>query len=376
MCTYKHIGRLRSARLVGREVASFYILLGETQTAAAFLSDAVRTFEQDKWHELAAQTQIELAECHKKADDVKKFIKTSACVAAALEIDTLIRWTYFDEMRKCLQSLDKPLVVPFNDIIKITSVALKNEAVILQDSVINVELAIESNFPREILCTSVVISVEVETKDNRKNEKYCKSRTVTSRDLKPRDPLLQRLQIHRHLDHKQDKQLASASVVCKHPEHKRKDSVAPPKSDFSCCLQVNNLVSGFTRGPQRSQSTFQFQPLVVTPGVNVIKLSKQANTIGKYYLGQVAIHMKNLHLISQMLSPRLAFEIKEEAPLVRLHKTDAPLLSGFEQIMNLIVTIGSYTVESVSLHNFVTTKEKMLYFTIDYQLLRKRRDSN
>ena len=244
MCTYKHIGRLRSARLVGRQVASFYVLLGETQTAAAFLSDAVRTFEQDKWHELSAQTQIELAECYKKAKDTKKFIKTCANVAAALEIDTLIRWAYFDEMTKCLQLLDKPLVVPFNDIIKISSIALKSDAVVLQDGMITAELVIESNFPREILCTRVVISMELETKECRKNEKYSKNRTLTSKHFKPRDPLLQRLQIYRLLDHKQDKQLASASVVCKQPEQKRKDSVvAPPKSDFTYCLEIHNLVS-------------------------------------------------------------------------------------------------------------------------------------
>lgn len=65
MGTYKHIGRLRCARLVGTEVASFYMLLGETQKAAAFLSDALRTFEEDGWREVAAQIQVELAECHR-----------------------------------------------------------------------------------------------------------------------------------------------------------------------------------------------------------------------------------------------------------------------------------------------------------------------
>lgn len=243
MCTYKHIGRLRSARLVGREVASFYILLGETQTAAAFLSDAVRTFEQDKWHELAAQTQIELADCYKKAGDVKKFIKTSACIAAALEVDTLLRWTFFDEMKKCLESIDKPLIVPSQDIIKILKVSIKNDAVVLQDSTVNVELVLVSNFPREIICTNILICIEQEIKENRKNEKYSKKRNLTNKDLKPRDPLMQKLQIKRFLDYKQDKTLASASVVCMQPEHKRKDSAAaPPKSDFSCSFQVPNLV--------------------------------------------------------------------------------------------------------------------------------------
>lgn len=245
MGTYKHIGRLRSARLVGREVASFYMLLGETQKAAAFLGDALRTFEQDGWHELAAQTQIELAECFKKAKDIRKLIGASAFVSAALEIDTLIRWTYFDEMRKSLDSLDKPLVVPFNDIIKIVSVGLKSDSVTMQDSMINVELVIESNFPREIVCTNLVISLEVDNKENKKhNEKYISSKVLTGKDLKSQNPLLQWLRIKRNLDYKQDKQLATAGIVSKFTELKRKDSTAPQtQGDFSYCLEVSSLVS-------------------------------------------------------------------------------------------------------------------------------------
>ncbi|KAJ8924392.1 hypothetical protein NQ315_007188 [Exocentrus adspersus] len=332
MGTYKHIGRLRSARLVGREVASFYMLLGETQKAAAFLGDALRTFEQDGWHELAAQTQIELAECFKKAKDVRKLVGASAFVSAALEIDTLIRWTYFDEMSKCLDSLDKPLVVPFNDIIKIVSVCLNSDSVIMQDSMINVELVIESNFPREIVSTNLVVSLEVDNKENKKsNEKYCSSRILTGKDLKQRDPMLQRLRIKRNLDYKQDKQLATAGIASKYTELKRKDSAAPPvQADFSYCLEVPDL------------------PLLITPGLNVIRLKKQANKIGKFYLGQVAIHVKNLHLISSMLTPRLALEIREESPSLKLYKRTAPLLSGIEQIMNLILTIGSYIIEPKS----------------------------
>lgn len=244
MGTYKHIGRLRSARLVGREVASFYMLLGETQKAAAFLGDALRTFEQDSWHELAAQTQIELAECFKKAKDIRKLINASVFVSAALEIDTLIRWTYFDEMRKSLDFLDKPLVVPFNDIIKIVSVGLKSDSVIMQDSMINVELVIESNFPREIVCTNLVISLEVDKENKKQNEKYISGKVLTEKDLKVQNPMLQRLRIKRNLDYKQDKQLATAGIASKFTELKRKDSAAPQtQGDFSYCLEVSSLVS-------------------------------------------------------------------------------------------------------------------------------------
>ncbi|KAG5877673.1 hypothetical protein JTB14_013918 [Gonioctena quinquepunctata] len=330
MGTYKHIGRLRSARLVGREVASFYMLLGETQKAAAFLTDCLKTFEQDGWHELAAQTHIELAECHKKAQDTKKFVASSVHVAAALEIDTLIRWTYFDEMRKCLDALDGELIVPLGDIVKIISVSVKNDGVVMQDSNINVELVVDSNFPREVVCTNLLISLEADNREHNKksNERYCVNRVLTDKDMKPQDSRLQRLRIKKNLDVKQDKQLASAGIASKFTELKRKDSspAAPVQGDFSHCLNAINL------------------PLVITPGLNLIRLKKQANQLGKFCLGQVAVHLKNLHLVSTSLTPKLAFEVKEEAPSLKLYKKAAPLLSGMEQIMNLILTMGSYSI--------------------------------
>lgn len=246
MGTYKHIGHLRSARLIGREVASFYMLLGETQKAAAFLGDVLRTFEQDGWRELAAQAQLELAECHRKAGDTHRFIRACAAVSAAPEIDNLIRWSYFDEMQKCLNSLDKPLVVPFEDIIKIVSVSVKNDGAVMQDSNIEVELVVDSSFPREVLCTSVLISLELESKDHKKakDKSVNSGRTIITKDLKMHNLALQRLHIQRHLDYKQDKQLSSASVVCKNAPLKRKDSaVAPQTSNFDICLEVSTLVS-------------------------------------------------------------------------------------------------------------------------------------
>lgn len=79
-----------------------------------------------------------------------------------------------------------------------------------------------------------------------------------------------------------------------------------------------------------------------------MRLNKRANQVGKYFLGQVAIHIGNLHLYSAPLIPRLTVEVKEEGPTLKLYKRAAPLLSGIEQIMNLIVTIGSYTIDPVS----------------------------
>lgn len=93
---------------------------------------------------------------------------------------------------------------------------------------------------------------------------------------------------------------------------------------------------------------YNFQPLVLTPGVNVIRLIKKASDIGKYHLGQIAIHIGKLHLISAQLNSKLVVEVKREEPNLRLDKGTAALSSGLEQIMQLTLTIGSYTIPSVS----------------------------
>lgn len=162
-------------------------------------------------------------------------------VAAAPEIDTLLRWSYFDEMCKSLDGLNECLTVPFNDVVKIISVSIKNESVAMQDSQIEVELVVDSNFPREVICTNVLISLEADVKDHKKPREKCRS--VTANNLKVEEPLLQKLPLQRHLDYNEDKQLSSANVVCKSKTLKRKDSAAAPQqSDFSQSLEVSTLV--------------------------------------------------------------------------------------------------------------------------------------
>lgn len=79
-----------------------------------------------------------------------------------------------------------------------------------------------------------------------------------------------------------------------------------------------------------------------------MRLKRKATQFGKFFLGQIALHIGNLQLYSSLLIPRLAVEVKEEGPTLKLYKRAAPLLSGIEQIMNLILTIGSYSIEPVS----------------------------
>lgn len=172
MGTYKHIGRLRSARLVGRELAAFYRQLGEPQKAAAFLGDALKTFEQDNWKDLAAHAQLELAACYAQGGDVRRHVRACSAVAAAPEVDTLVRCAHFDDMLKSMERLDRMLIIPFGNIFKIISVTINGDPMrITQDSHLQVDLLIDCNFPRKIVCSNLVISLEVD-KERPKKENH------------------------------------------------------------------------------------------------------------------------------------------------------------------------------------------------------------
>lgn len=86
---------------------------------------------------------------------------------------------------------------------------------------------------------------------------------------------------------------------------------------------------------------------MLTPGVNIIRLSKMASVVGKFYLGQIAVKIKHLQLVSAFLSNKLAIEVIREDPKLRLDKGADDLLSGFEQILDLSLTVGSYHLEPV-----------------------------
>ncbi|XP_022909829.2 trafficking protein particle complex subunit 10 [Onthophagus taurus] len=326
MGTYKHIGRLRSARLIGRELAFFYMLLGETQKSAAFLNDVLKTFEQDNWKELAAQTQVDLAECYKKSNDTRKFIRACTAIASSPDIDTLIRWTYFDEMLKSLENLDKPLLVPFKDVVKVINVSVKNDQPLMQDREYDIEVTLESNFPREVLCGKILASLEGEQEQRKGKEKN--SRGLNN--YRTHEVAMQRMKIQRHIDYKQDKQISSASVVCGKHVLKRTDSGVAnngQNSDFSFSLECTKL------------------PLMLTPGINIIRLKKKATIVGKRSIGHIAIYIGKLELVSTPVSPKITIEVKREEPSIRLDEGQWPLLFGLEQRLELTITIGSYKID-------------------------------
>ena len=205
--TYKHVSRLRSARLVGLDLGNFYCSLNEPNKAIVFFTDLLRELKNEKWSALASQTLLELASCYKKMDDMLSYTKICAAISCCVDLEVLVRTFYFDEFLKCLKLLTTANnLVPLEDHFKILDIHLFNKSPVIQDSVLTVELKIESNFPREIICELIAINYELVGKQQSQD-------LATEFDMLPFTIVL---------DHKQDNSLSGASVICENKEKIRR----------------------------------------------------------------------------------------------------------------------------------------------------------
>ncbi|XP_053694364.1 trafficking protein particle complex subunit 10 [Sabethes cyaneus] len=325
--TYKHVSRLRSARLVGLDLGTFYITLNEPQKAVVFFTDLLRELKTENWHFLSSQTLLQLASCYKKMDDIVSYTKTCGAIACCVDLEKLVRTFYFDEFLTSLKQLKAHRTTDINalnvitvleDHFQIIDINLTHSSIV-QDDVILVVLKLESNFPREIPCEQVQLSFEMDPKQA--------SESPNAQPGLPEATAL--LPITLHLDYKQDDTLSCASVACdnktKQPVRRTSSTrrrISPTqRSDFTNCVASEKMV--------------------LQPGLNTIELKVKAKRVGSWTFKQLSIQIDNVEFLSESLptSP-VNFEIITKASSAVLNFMN--LIAGVEQPVKLIVSGGSF----------------------------------
>ena len=162
--TYKHIGRIRSARLIGKDMAAFYLQLGQTQKAAAFLADGLKTFQQENWSCLTVRTLLDLAHCYSVLGEKEKYVRTCAQIASSSVAKDSERNHFFDEMMNTLSELgnDTNIILTAEDIINFRSCQIVKSSVeqkIIPGTSLTFSLELENNLPKAVICESLKISL-------------------------------------------------------------------------------------------------------------------------------------------------------------------------------------------------------------------------
>lgn len=173
---------------------------------------------------------------------------------------------------------------------------------------------------------------------------FCFYFSIKLDDLKPKNPLLNPLQITSQLHYKEDKTLQKATIECQNPKMtlKRSDSSKYRKP------------SATTRN--NYQNCFATDNFILTPGVNEITLEYVAKTCGTFKLSQVSLLIEDkLEFLSNaLMCTRIGFEVVTQGVNVYLNKVEPKkdLVAGLEHAMELVVTSGSSHIMEVSLVHF------------------------
>ncbi|XP_063896992.1 trafficking protein particle complex subunit 10 [Helicoverpa armigera] len=395
MGTYKHIGRLRFARLIGRDLAAFYSELGETGKAVVFLMDALRSYEEQGWRDLAAQTRLELVAAAKKMGDMDRYTKLSATIASTAELEILVRNFYFEEMMKSIREelSKKPesVLTELNDCFKVVSASLvpSERGVYITDNKVQCRMTVVSYLPKDVACTRAAISIERCKDDKAEKRTPVKSyktdlsvsgnvsqnnsprrgtvepdndstNLITSirlDDLKPKNPLLNPLQINSQLHYKEDRSLQKVTVECQNPKVtlKRSDSCKYRKP--SATLRNNY------------ENCFSVEGIVLKPGSNDLVLDFVASKCGTFKLGQVSLLIEEkLEFLSNVLiGTKMGCEVVTQGVNVYLNKVEPKkdLVAGLEHAMELVVTSGSSIIKENTTILLKTSTGLVIRFATD-----------
>ncbi|XP_058058025.1 trafficking protein particle complex subunit 10 [Anopheles bellator] len=327
--TYKHVSRLRSARLVGLDLGNFYITLNEPQKAVNFFTDLLRELKAENWHYLASQTLLELASCYRKMKDNVNYTKTCSAIACCQDLELLVRTFYFDEFMKSLRLLQTirnedidalSVLCSLEDHFRVDRVQLDSTSIVQDDFVI-VRLDIESHFPRELLAEQVLLSFEMNAKQSVDPGGAGSKPSATE--------IGAHLPVILHLDYKQDNTLSGASVACDNPVKQpvRRSSstrrkVSPTqRSDFTHCVGSEQVL--------------------LQPGPNTVTLKTKATRVGTWSFRQLSVQIQSVEFLSESLPVRSeTFETITKASIASLNFVN--LVAGVEQPVELLISAGSF----------------------------------
>ncbi|KAK6170462.1 hypothetical protein SNE40_018849 [Patella caerulea] len=341
MGTYKHISRFRSARILGRDMADFYMKIGEPQKAEGFLLDAIKMYQQENWGNLADGTMLDLAQCLLSMNEVDKYFKTACHIACSCCLKLNDRKEYFKEvLRLASENEGNMYQMRASTVFTLEEANINNSSVILHDDFI-VDLTVKSNFPEQVVCNQIEISI-IKAGDlgtspfKRRTHVRNPSLTFKNHEHIPNfRPITKQLPTHidAHSTYeRRNGKVVSCAIGCAnaHDLLKRCDSGPVEseivlKGDYSLCMSVANVT--------------------LNPGCNDIQLRVKTEDKGVYRLSQICYKIKQSEFLKSLANCDLHFEVVCNEPYVELKPSKQDnFLAGIQQDAILALHTGSYNI--------------------------------
>lgn len=322
MITFKHLGRIRSARLVGKDMAELYIRLGQSERAVPFLVDLLRTQSDEGWTRLSLATQQELCRCYLQLSQWGKFLKTSAQLACHPGLGHEKRLAHLADVCQHMGALrdsgDGPMTLESEGIVSLDRVSVPGSGSWTSGSEVTLRLYVTSHLPAPVRCRKITL-------------------LLSRKDASA--PGKQGCRPQRHWVPPAHMTLAQGVV--------RKESGT---AVGLVCTNLQELLPGPHHTPT---SCFSHSPLDggtvdlvllgadLFPGPNELVMTQKVEQPGCYWPHQLFVDWEQLSLVQLELGCQPCLNISRESPKLSLHIPQGELLAGVSQRVQLVVTSGS-----------------------------------
>uniref|UniRef100_A0A672H9I4 Trafficking protein particle complex 10 n=1 Tax=Salarias fasciatus TaxID=181472 RepID=A0A672H9I4_SALFA len=358
---YRAIGRLRSARLVGKSLAEFYMRKGDPERAEKFLQEALKSYVSEGWSLPVTHTRRQIAECQKLLGRTEEYLQTSALLAGDGNLSTEERKHFCQEIlsfsaRSGEQS--PKVTLSMSVFTQLTRLQFRPAtASVHSGAVLQVELTLRCLMPVAVRIQQLVASVHFDVDQGgtlgrpKGAKRPAKPGTIEFRpggsSAGPHGsahsaasslacPVLE-------LDEIQDRSptdnsLNSTGVVCKntHLLMRRHDSGSPPPDTTNC---VSPPAVAMKEGAQ----VLRVQDVTLEPGNNSITFTSAQP--GTYTLRQLCATVGQVQFVLPHIYPSVRYDVYSQEPQLTVEPLSEPLLAGLPQTVKFTLLTGHYSVK-------------------------------
>ncbi|KAH1187193.1 trafficking protein particle complex subunit 10 [Mauremys mutica] len=349
---YTNIGRIRSAKLVGKDLAEFYMRKKGPQKAEVYLQGALKTYLAEGWALLITHTRKQLAECQKHLGQIENYLQTSSLLASDDHLTQDERQHFCQEIlnfaNQQTEGKGQKVILSLHSFAQLKTLHFDPpNAVIHVGGTLSIELTLLSQMPVPVKVDQVAINVHfsIEKNNYRKTAEWLTKHKTSNGIISFSNevagfPLsrnnLPALELYEMYERSpSDNSLNTTGIICKnvHMLLRRQES--------SSSLEMPSGVTLEDGAHMLKCSNF-----ILEPGVNTITFRTQAKEPGTYTLRQLCTSVGKVHFVLPHIYPVVQYDVYSQEPQLKVEPLTDSLLAGIPQRVKFTVTTGHYTMKN------------------------------
>uniref|UniRef100_A0A8C5KBM9 Trafficking protein particle complex 10 n=2 Tax=Jaculus jaculus TaxID=51337 RepID=A0A8C5KBM9_JACJA len=349
---YTSVGRTRSAKLVGKDLAEFYMRKRSPHKAETYLQGALKNYLAEGWALLVTHTRKQLAECQKHLGQMENYLQTSSLLASDQHLTEEERKHFCQEIlgfaAEQENSPGHKVVLPMHSFAQLKDLHFDPpNAVVHAGGILTVEITVCSLMPVPVHVDQIAVSVHfsIEKNSYRKTAEWLtKHKTANGMITFPAETALfpasqnslPALELSEVLERSpSDNSLNTTGIICRnvHMLLRRQESGSSLETSSGVALEDGSHV-------------LRCSSVTLEPGANKIEFRTQAKEPGTYTLRQLRASVGPVWFVLAHIHPVVQYDVYSQEPLLHVEPLADSLLAGIPQKVKFTVTTGHYTVKN------------------------------